>query len=210
MPTAKSAISSEVRAAARQRAIDFVRECGIPCKEVDRLPADPHQFLKTVHVHRGELHIAPKARTSDILHEAGHLALFPANFRHYVTGNVETAIARMFDELEKSQIDSESPIVRAALQCDDAEATCWAWSAGLHLGIDEVLIIDDSNYTDSDGTPGGAAERWALRLRAHNGIEGLHVAGMCIQRSYPAMLRWVQPHFEIAPEKPQHESVFGM
>lgn len=64
--------------------------------------------------------------------------------------------------------DPDHPLERAAIQCSDPEATGWAQSAGLAIGLVPEIIILDSEYDDS-----GADVRAMLLASQHVGINGL-------------------------------------
>ncbi len=156
-------------------------------------------FTEHVDIIDGVLQIDPRARPSSVLHEAGHLAIIPGEFRRFAGRNVSKVCRWMLGVVDFS--DPDGPLQRAALQCSDPEATAWAWAAGMHLRLAPEVIIQDDEY---DGE--GASERLALRLRKHAGIHGLSHAGLCAVRRgpfavtrgvppFPELLHWLQPDF---------------
>ena len=166
----------------KQNLLSFLRSNGIVVHEVETLPESG--FLESILLKNGEMYIKPEAKISSILHEAGHLAIIPSQFRHFASGDLH-GLQSMFDALENEPLDS--PLMRAALQCGDTEATAWAYAVGVHLGIPEKLIIQSDEY---DGT--GDEIRAMLSIGAYLGIHGLQYAGMCTKREYPSLIRWVQ------------------
>ena len=175
------------------RVIDGLNGIGLPTHLVEKVAAD--SFVPGIRMERGELLVAPGARVSALLHEAGHLATVPSRFRHYVGANWSAAIARMFKETQNEEPDS--PLYRALLQCSDPEATAWAYAFGLHLGFEPDAIILDDEYEDT-----GALVRMQLGARAYLGINGLACAGYCATSAssahyrkvplYPEMAFWLQ------------------
>ena len=138
------------------------------------------------------------ASLADLLHEAAHLAITPMEYRHLMSKGLMSGLRAMFDSLERDNIEPDSPLSRAIMQCSDTEATAWAYAAGIHLGVKPCDIIDAKSY---DGT--GYDILKALQMNAYVGINGLHHAGMCVNgkgmaalrgtEPYPHMQRWVQP-----------------
>ncbi len=169
--------------------IDFVREVGL---EVKLLPTPVRGFIRHVRIDQGALFIDDKCPPSALLHEAGHLAIIPRDFRSLASTNVSKAIARGFKAAEKAGLTAipDEPIVRALLQASDPEATAWAFAAGRAIGLPDEVIILDREY-DGDGR----MQRVMLSRGQHLGIHGLQHAGMCNARRYPKMSRWLQPVF---------------
>jgi hypothetical protein len=177
------------------RALSFLQEIGLPWQWSPGAAG----FIPGVDIQRGELLVDAKARASAVLHEAGHLAVIPGEFRRLVCGNVDGAHRLMFEQLAHE--DPDSPRMRAALQCSDGEATAWAWAAGIHCGIPDGEIIQDDEY---DGE--GAILRVQLRRKAFVGINGLCYAGFAAQKDgdlqrlrglpvYPKLGMWLQRSF---------------
>lgn len=166
----------------KQNLLNFLRSIGICVHEVDSLPEKG--FVDNILLKDGKMYITPYASISSILHEAGHLAIIPAQFRHLASGDLR-GLQQMFDALDNEPLDSH--LMRAALQCGDTEATAWAYAAGVHLGIPEKLIIQDDEYS---GT--GNEIRAMVAIGYYFGVHGLQHAGMCNKRDWPHLTRWVQ------------------
>lgn len=131
-------------------------------------------FIEDIRIDAGTLYLDPDCHVSGLLHEAGHLAITPKIYRHWMTGNLFSGMRNMLDDTTARSTDPDSPIFRAVIQCSDPEATAWAWAAGIHLGIAPEKIIMDHEY---DGA--GADIRFALSLNRFIGINGLRHAGFC-------------------------------
>lgn len=176
------------------KAAAFLNEIGIPARQVDQVSG----FLPNVHISKGELEYTASCDVSDLLHEAGHLATVPAQFRSFLDGDVSKGQNRMLKELQSLETGPDSPLYRAVIQCSDPEATAWGWAAGEHLGIPKELRILDHHF-DGDG----ATQRMALGMGHHYGISGLSHAGFCVTRpalvkhmrrpAYPKLLYWAHP-----------------
>lgn len=172
-------------------AAEFLRGIGIPCDELPGVKG----FIDGVRVKDGGLLYDPSCPLSNLLHEAGHIATVPQVWRRLLSDNVSSAHRAMFADLEQMEfLDPDGPLVRAALQCSDPEATAWAWAAGKHLNVPEELIILDSEY-DGDG----ASIRLALSMCRYVGINGLAHAGFCSIRrgnsplpAFPSLAHWTQ------------------
>jgi len=174
---------------ALRRAIAFLDKIGLAPELVDALPA--LSFLPGVRITRGRLLLTPVCPASNLLHEAGHLACLPPPYRESVDGDVSCAIRAMFAHLHTLDLEPDHPLMRAALQCSDPEATAWAWAAGLASGLAPADIIQDTEYAGD-----GASLRCMLSTGHYAGIHGLAHAGLCrLPRhpgGYPAMRRWLQ------------------
>lgn len=170
--------------------VDFLRKIGLDVIETPGAQG----FVLGIRIVEGKLHIDPSCAPSALLHEAAHISIVPSRFRHYLNGNLQAGIRRMFDDIAAMNLDPQHPIVVAALQCSDHEATAWAYAAGLAAGLKPSEIILDSEYEGS-----GGEIRSMLQMSAYAGINGIACAGMCLRgrqvdvsRRYPAMTTWLQ------------------
>lgn len=173
---------------ALEKAIEFLRGIGLPVTPIpDEITGT---FVAGVRVEAGGLQVGTNAIASSVLHEAGHLAIFPPSARRLASGRLTEAFRRVYEILETAEQDG--PAYRAAIQCSDTEATAWAFAAGRAAGIPDDLIILDHEY---DGE--GEGIRTGLQCSAYFGINGLKHAGMTNLRGdmrYPQMLAWLQQH----------------
>ena len=178
-----------------QECMAFLREVGFEVQE----QSGAGGVVPGVKIQEGALLVDPEtALVSDVLHEAGHLATVPGRFRKWFTGNVQGGQKRIMEVLEHENVDPDSPMFRAIIQCSDTEATAWAWAAGRHLGFPEEKIIRDKDYGED-----GESIRLMLSLNSYVGIHGLANAGFCCTRpilsdvtglpAYPELKMWVQP-----------------
>jgi hypothetical protein len=156
-------------------------------------------FLRGVRIVGGALHIAPEGRVSDVLHEAGHLACLPNRYRHRATDDIDVVAREMLDDVERRNEHPDSPLYRAAIQCDDSAATAWAFAFGRHIGVDPRDIIEDHQYPDEvSGEGTGAEMRLSLSMGMYIGIHGLAHAGFCSTNrfgrlpQYPKLAFWTQ------------------
>jgi hypothetical protein len=108
-------------------------------------------------------------------------------------GNLYAGQREMLRLIDETRMHPDAPLYRAVIQCSDPEATAWAWSAGVELGLPGEEIVRDDEY---DGE--GADIRRALRMCAYIGIHGLAHAGFCAIRkrgndeSWPQLNFWTQ------------------
>lgn len=177
-------------------ATKFLTEIGIPWDWADEVKG----FLDGVEIMDGGLRIAPNALVSNVLHEAGHVALIPGDFRHLASGGLNKALTTMMENTDFS--DPDAPAARAAVQCSDPEVTAWAYAAGVHLGLDPSIVIKDDQY-DNDGR----MIRLGLSMNGYAGINGLSATGFCAVKpgayaqarglpAYPELKFWLQPSFD--------------
>lgn len=178
-----------------RKVLTFLSEIGLPW----RAQVGAKGFISGVDIKDGTLLIDPTARPSNVLHEAGHLATLPGEFRRFAQRNVGGVQKMVLESIDFS--DPDGPLQRAALQCSDPEATAWAWAAGEHLGLPPKVIIKDDEY---DGE--GAFIRAQVQHRGYLGINGLAHAGFCATRpgsyakmlglpGYPKLAFWLQRDF---------------
>jgi hypothetical protein len=177
----------------------FLNEIGIKTVEVDQVEG----FLPHCRINQGGLEYTSSCDVSDLLHEAGHLATVPAQFRHYLDGNVSNGQRRMLEETAEMELDPDEWLNRAVMQSSDPEATAWGWAVGEHLGIPKHLRILDHHFDNE-----GAFQRLSLDMGSHFGISGLSHGGFCVTRpalekvmgrpAYPKLLHWLQPAIERA------------
>lgn len=173
------------------KTMDFLNGIGLPISVVPGATA----FLELIRVVEGRLEIDPACSVSNVLHEAGHLAIMPSQFRHLMTGDLDEGTRLMFDEINKMGLEPDHPLSRAAMQASESEATAWAWAVGEHLEIPPEVIILDSDYEKD-----GAGVRFMLMARQYLGIHGLMHAGFCVARAnsrrnlpvYPKLAYWLQ------------------
>jgi len=174
----------------RERTAYVARELvniGIETREKE----DAQGFLDAVYIENGAILYRPDATASNILHEAGHLACIPAQFRKKATGDLDNIAREMCDYVGRhleSGGDAEDPIVRAIMQCSDPEATAWSWAFGVHLGLAPEQIIEDGDYQGD-----GAEVRLMVSVGMYVGINGLRAAGMVHNpKEWPKMTKWLQ------------------
>lgn len=186
------------QAASLIRTTNFFSKIGLPW----RWEVDPCGFVDGICIDHGTILIDPAAHVGDVLHEAGHLATLPGQYRKLVFGDVAPVIAHMLATTNFD--DPDAPAARAAIQVDDSTATAWAWAAGHFLGLDPMLVIREEAYG------GRAAEiRQALELGHYLGINGLSAAGFCVagarraaetgRPAYPKLAFWLQRGFSPTP-----------
>lgn len=176
-----------------EKAMDFLASIGLAVSVVEGAQG----FLKRVAIVAGGLQVDPRAAVSDLLHEAGHVAIMPSLYRHYLTGDIKGGMKAMYADIETQNLDPDGPLWRAAIQVRDECATAWAFAAGTALGLPAEQIIQDHEYQGD-----GDWIRLALSLNSYLGVNGLAHAGFCVVRAnpyskderpvYPALAYWLQ------------------
>jgi hypothetical protein len=174
-----------------ERAMQFLTEIGIAVQ----LAPGASGFIEHVEVVNGGLRVDPRAPASALLHEAGHLAIVPTEFRHMLSGDLDAGMEKIFEHLDGLELEPDSHLQRAMLQTGDAEATAWAFAAGRAIGLPDELIIQDDEYSGE-----GRFIRKSLAAGAYVGINGISHAGFCVRRAtpyrplpvYPTLAYWLQ------------------
>jgi hypothetical protein len=172
-------------------ALKFLQSIGIPA----HLVPGSQGFIDHIRIKQGSLEVDPTCPVSNLLHEAGHLAVVPQRFRTLMDGNLDDSFAVMFEQLHSLDLPPDDALVTACLQSSECEATAWAWAAGEHLGIPPKVRILDEEYAGD-----GETVRLQLMARAYFGINGLAHAGFCVTRArpgvtlpaYPKLAYWLQ------------------
>ncbi|RYZ92823.1 MAG: hypothetical protein EOP06_03090 [Proteobacteria bacterium] len=170
-------------------AIDFLREIGLTVAEAEIEGG----FVPHVRIFKGTLLVDPRALVSDLLHEAGHLAITPSRYRHLMDGDLRPGIIEMIRLYGLEDDEPDSKLYRAVVQASDDGATAWAFAAGVKLQIPHDEIISGDQY-------GGDGEtiRACLAANAYIGINGLSFAGFCSSNRfgklpvYPNLAFWTQ------------------
>lgn len=149
-------------------------------------------FVKGVQIKNGRLIVDPyRCSISNLLHEAGHLAVLPKEYRKQANGDLSAVLKKMYGEVDCSKEEN-----RRYMQCEDDEATAWAFAFGVRWGVPFVLIIDDDQY---DGTGRDVLE--SLSLGNGLGVSGLARMGWCASNlihskasglpMYPNLVKWI-------------------
>lgn len=181
------------------KAIGFVRGIGLTVtisEEADLKDA----FIPYVRVEAGGMTISGAVFPGDILHEAGHLAVIPGDFRPLAVDSLSAVMNAMTKYIENNPHGlaqwPEDPTSRAILQSGEAEATAWQYAAAQAIGLpDEWLFPPDSYEGES------AQVLQYLKSKTHLGVNGLQAAGWTVQRKqeyresavFPALNFWLHP-----------------
>ncbi|MHD0644317.1 hypothetical protein ACYPKM_01605 [Pseudomonas aeruginosa] len=174
-----------------ERTIAFLNQIGI--KTI--LTETAGGFLEHVRIVAGDLHVMPEATPSNVLHEAGHVAIVPSPYRQLMDNDVDLGVHEMFEQAKAKGIEVTQEQWQQLIQVSESEATAWAWAAGKAIGLEDEEIIEDHDYEGD-----GATERVRLSLNSHYGINGLQHAGFCRVRAsspgvgkvYPELNFWLQ------------------
>lgn len=153
-------------------------------------------FLSDIAIVDGELHVARRDDdlAGELLHEAGHLAVLPEQFRSQASGDLSGVIQLMSDWLDAHAptLHPDDARVRAILQAGETETVAWSYAAANELGIDTRIPF----YRGFDGE--GLDLHAQVASGCYFGVHGLAAAGMSdIPRRwsttpFPKMKRWLQ------------------
>jgi hypothetical protein len=146
-------------------------------------------FAANIRIEQGTIHYNYKANIGDLLHEAGHLVLFPAEVRKQAFGDLYKTFRICGEAIEKIGFQDEVKM-QAYMACDDDGATAWAWAVGLHLKLKPKSVVTNMAYQGD-----GAAVRSCLSTRYFSGIKRLKYAQLVNhERDYPNLQHWVSPY----------------
>ncbi len=154
--------------------VQFLRSIGLVVE-----PAVLHgdTFLPAVRIVEGGLRYDPERLQTpgDLLHEAGHIAITPANTR-----------AALCDALDDQHADAMT---------HEVEAIAWSWAALVHLGLPGEVLFHPAGYK---GQSAGLLLSYSLGV--YPGAAGLARLGLCDlpaqaavngTQPYPDMHRWL-------------------
>jgi hypothetical protein len=158
-----------------QKIADFISNIGL---DLVRGSIGDNTFLPGILVRNGSIIVdEEKLRyPGDLLHEAGHLALAPAEIRPSLSGEVA--------------------LPGTAMEPIEAQAMAWSYAAALSIGIDPKVVFHEGGYF-------GASESLLLNfsIGVYLGVNGLQEAGLTtfgesIREetipSYPHMIKWLR------------------
>ncbi len=154
------------------KVVDFLNAIGIETQAA-QLPADC--FLPGVEISAGGLQfdVSQLLAASDLLHEAGHIAVTPKSNRARLGG----------------QLSAEQQLPHGG----EVEAIAWSFAAAQHLGmpLDELF--------HPDGYRGNASSlAFNFSVGVYPGVHGLICAGLAqpgplgTDSSYPKLLQWLR------------------
>ena len=153
----------------------FLRDIGI---EVLSTTIQKETFLPGIEVDRGRL-LVDESRLKfpgDLLHEAGHLAVAPAQIRSSLSGEVNLPDANM--------------------HTIESQAMTWSYAAARYLELDPEIVFHEHGYR---GKSQSLLQNFSLGI--FFGLDGLVAAGMTAvgQRAaelgvppFPHMLKWMR------------------
>ena len=152
--------------------VSFLNSIGITTRAC---AVAPESFLPGVMIQHGELRyqVEKLSAPSDLLHEAGHIAVTPPAFRKQLDG-----------ALSPDQ----------SFACGgEVEAIAWSFAAATAIGMPLSELFHPAGYR---GQAPGLAMNFALGV--YPGIHGLIGAGLAANLpigkpdSYPKLLRWLR------------------
>ena len=112
----------------------------------------------------------------DILHEAGHIAVVPAN--------------------ERNSLNENSIALRENREAEEMMAIAWSYAVCVHLDIDPFFVFHNEGYRG-----GGPSMAGNFMSGNYFGVPMLQYAGMTTEKinadvtgrePYPAMIQWMR------------------
>lgn len=154
---------------------DFLHEIGL---KISPRNLEGETFLRGILIENGELFVDESRLefVGDILHEAGHLATAPAEFRPRLSDTVELPDFNM-DSLETA-------------------AMLWSYAAAIHLQIDPRIVFHPHGYK---GSSEGILFNYSLGM--FMGLQVLEESEMAFGQNlaaqknvepFPEMQKWVR------------------
>lgn len=155
-------------AALVDRLIGFLREIGLAVREAS-VPAD--SFLPGLRIEDGALLVDRQQLRypGDILHEAGHLAVVPAEVRATLGPNIA---------------DYRTP---NDAQGDEIAAQLWSYAASVAIGLPAAVVFHADGYHGSSS--------WFVdnyQRGQYTGLPLLVWLGLTTTEEFPGMTRWLR------------------
>lgn len=155
--------------------LPFLEEKGIQYRFA---PLEEECFLPGLSIENGVIIIDRDAlkHPGDLLHEAGHIAVVPAD--------------------ERNTLNAKNIAARKDNAAEEMMAIAWSFAATVHLGIKPEIVFHDDGYA---GGGSGIAENFSEGR--YFGVPMLQWVGMCAdeQRAkeigvnpYPYLLSWLR------------------
>ena len=155
--------------------ISFIRNIGIAVHE-DIIIEDT--FLPGILIRNGELTIDKKKMLypGDLLHEAGHIAVTPAD--------------------ERPEVDEERIKASAHRDAEEMMAIAWSYAACVHLAIDPLIVFHEHGYKG-----GGESIAENFQQKRYFGVPMLQWVGLTVDEKrsvelkvapYPIMIKWLR------------------
>ncbi|MGH2553136.1 MAG: hypothetical protein ACRDEB_05430 [Chitinophagaceae bacterium] len=157
------------------RCVDFIRDIGIP---VHFRAMGDDGFLPGISISHGEIIVDMEKMKypGDILHEAGHIAIVPAN--------------------ERSELNAASIAQRTSRDAEEMMAIAWSYAACVYLNMDSRFVFHDHGYKE-----GGSSIAENFDNGRYVGVPMLQWVGMALEKKnadepgkpvYPDMLQWLR------------------
>ena len=182
--------------------IKGLQRLGLPVVFASYIKPRQITFLPGVWIKKGTLFVQATAHPSDVLHEAGHLAIIPSRFRKFATGNVNTAPQSLLRKAYDAYLSSEehfaggpdNQLYRSIVNSDEQAAIAWSYAAALEIKYDthDLFVYTTSAKRVPYGEDGEYIYE-DLSCNHHPGIHALHHSGMIESvMSFPTLTRWLQ------------------
>ena len=139
---------------------------------------DAPSFLPGLTIENGMILIDPDKLSfpGDILHEAGHIAVVPAD--------------------ERITLNAASIELRQQRESEEMMAIAWSYAACIHLDIDPYFVFHEDGYNG-----GGNFIADNFKEKRYFGLPMLQWLGLCADEKnaaelniapYPAMIKWLR------------------
>lgn len=155
-------------------------------------PEYVERFLPDVVVFNGEIYVTQETKICNLLHDAGHVAVTPAEFRSVLTGDLsleENEQSRLILENKYFNLVSGQDELFRLIHGGEQAAIAWSYAAGFVNNLNADIIFP-KDLADIEN-----AFRMSHNntLAAHPGIAELYHSGMIESKAaFPKMKRWLQ------------------
>ncbi len=177
-----------------QKVINFINTIGIKTQIVHFERWEQKQcFLPNILLDLGMLKIDPTARIGDILHEAGHLATFPARLRPFCNNATISCRQAMVDTVSAAEIEITDRELDILQYCyDDQAPQGWQYAANIYLGLNSRTGFD-IRFAEGEGRD--VHDSIALSIGTNFGhrtsVTLYYLSMVASKSSFPTMLKWL-------------------
>ena len=177
-----------------QRIVDFLIKVGIKASIKQLTERELlNCFLPGVLLHAGSLLIDPSADAGDVLHDAGHLAIFPKVIRPYCSQPTISEPETMLRILRANNIKPTEKDLSALQYCyDDQGPQGWQYAASVNLELDTMTGFNTGFDTDQEGIDIHDSIKASIgSFLGHRTSVTLYYLGMLKSKAaFPQMLKW--------------------
>jgi hypothetical protein len=174
--------------------LNFLREIGLKVIQRPLTKQEyTQEFLPNIVIRNGRLIVDPlRALPGDILHEAGHVAIFPARIRPYCSNYSINSGNQMADVLAKAGIEPTIQELKALQYCfEDLAPVAWQFAANLKIGFPSAVGFATGFKGQGMYVHNSILQSVGLHMGHVTSVSLFYLRMTASKASFPTMLRWL-------------------